>query len=518
MINRESVIGSDGGLTSGRLLVRNVFWNGVGEVGPLIAAFIAMPILINQLGTERFGMIALAWTVFSYFSLFDIGISSALTKLASDRLAVHADDAIPELIGTSLFLMTALGLLGSVLLGLFTPMLVGDLFKVPAGLQIEATGAFHLLVIALPICLTLTAFTATLAAYQRFDLINLVQSPNAMFSSLGPLAVLPFSHSIVPIIGILVVGHAVTWFVYFAMCIRAVPRMVSRMRIRAAMIPELIGFGAWAAGSNMIGMLGGSLDRFVLASMASMTALTYYVVPARILHKLRILPGIVTRVMFPALTYSLAQDRPQSRILFERGAKTLFVIMFPIALVTVAFAHELLSVWIGPGFAGHTAVLVQLLVVAALIESLGRMPGSLLWAAHRPDLSAKIQVVEQPIYFVFMFVMVYLHGALGAAIACAVRSGAGTAAYWIVARTVLPDVARGGRRLGWFALAAGVGLAIVAVPSPLEIRIGLVCAELVILAVAAWHGLLDGDDRAVLMRSIWGLAEPAPIRSGEAVQ
>ncbi len=510
-------INSGAALTSGRTLVRNVFWNAVGEVGPLIAAFVAMPILIHKLGTERFGMIALAWTVFSYFSVFDFGISPALTKLLSDRLAEHSEREIPELIGTSLVLMTVLGLLGSVLLGLFTPMLVGHLFKVPFELQAEATGAFHLLVIALPICLTLTAFTATLAAYQRFDLINLVQSPNAMFSSLGPLAVLPFSHSIVPIIGVLVAGHAVTWFVYFAMCTHAVPRMASRMRVRVEMVPELLGFGVWAAGSNMIGLLGGSLDRFVLAAMASMTALSYYVVPARILHKLRILPGTLTRVMFPALTYSLAQDRAQSRVLFERGAKTLFVIMFPIALILVAFARELLTLWVGASFAAFSAVLVQLLTIAALLESLGRMPGSLLWAAHRPDLGAKIQAVEQPIYFVLMFALVYLHGALGAAIACAVRAGAGAAATWIVARTVVPDVARGGRRLGWFTLAAAVGLALVAVPSPLEMRIGLVCAELVILAAASWHGLLGSEDRAALLQSIWGLPEPAPIRRSGAV-
>lgn len=514
---QESFTDPNASLTRGWLLVRNVAWNGAGEIGPLVAALIAMPILIHQLGTERFGMIALAWTVFSYFSLLDFGIPAALTKLASDRLAGHRGDEVPALIGTSLFLMTALGLLGSFLLGSFIPVLVGHLFKVPVAMQAEAADAFRVLVIALPICLSLTAFSATLAAYQRFDLINLVQSPNAMFSSLGPLAVLPFSHSIVPIIGVLVAGHAVTWIVYFAMCMQAVPRLAARMRVRAAVIPELMGFGVWAAATNMIGLFGGSFDRFVLAAMASMSALSYYVVPARILHKLRILPGIVTRVMFPALTFSLAQDRAQSRILFERGAKTLFIIMFPIALVVVAFAHELLSLWIGLEFAMHSAVLVQWLAVAALIESLGRVPEALMWAAHRPDLSAKIQVVEQPTYLIFMFAMVYLYGALGAAIACAVRAGAGTAATWIVARTVLPDIARGGRRLGWFALAAGAGLAIVALPSPMEIRIGLVCAELVILVAAAWHGLLDRGDRAMLSQSIWGLAEPESIHSGGAV-
>ncbi|MHB8381200.1 MAG: flippase, partial [Candidatus Binataceae bacterium] len=72
-------IPDDSSLTSGRRLIRNVIWNGVGEVGPLAAAFIAMPILIHSIGTERFGILALAWTVFSYFGLFDLGIGSALT-------------------------------------------------------------------------------------------------------------------------------------------------------------------------------------------------------------------------------------------------------------------------------------------------------------------------------------------------------------------------------------------------------------------------------------------------------
>jgi O-antigen/teichoic acid export membrane protein len=500
-------------LTSGPRLVRNVVWNALGEVGPLVAAFIAMPVLVHSLGTEKFGIIALAWTIFGYFGLFDIGISSALTKLASDRLATDRETEIPALIGTSLLLMIVLGLVGSAILAVCTPLFVEHLVKVALHMRLETERAFELLLIALPICLSTSVLTATLSAYQRFDLINLVQSPNAIYSSLAPLAVLPFSHSIVPIIGVLVVGHAVTWFVYYAMCTRAVSRMTSRMRFRIKLIPELLGFGVWVAASTLLGTLSSSFDRFVLAAMASLSAVSYYVVPARILHKLRLVPGFVSVVMFPALSYEMLENRPRARTLFERAVKAVLLITFPITLVLVAFGRELLTLWVGAGFAASSSGVLRLLAVAAFLEALGRLPGALMWAAHRPDLGAKIQSATLPFYFVFILLMVHWYGALGAAIACVARSGVMSIINWIVVRNVFPEISRTDRRLVWFSLALGGGLVLAAMPVTLDIRIEIVSVELIVLAAAAWRGLLVHEERVSVVRAISSLWKSAAVYS-----
>ena len=59
--------------------LKNVFINGMGLGGPLIFAVLCIPLLINNLGVERFGILTLMWAVVSYFGLFDLGISRALT-------------------------------------------------------------------------------------------------------------------------------------------------------------------------------------------------------------------------------------------------------------------------------------------------------------------------------------------------------------------------------------------------------------------------------------------------------
>lgn len=505
----DTGIHSDTSLTSGRRLIRNVVWNGAGEVGPLIAAFIAMPILIHALGVERFGILALVWTVFGYFSLLDLGISSALTKLASDRLATGREDEIPSLFGTALAATAAFGLIGTMLLSAFAHPVVNHLFKVSPSLQSETLRAMYVLALGIPICVTIYVLTGILAAHQRFGLINLVSSPNAILTSLGPLCVLPFSHSIAPIVAVLFLLHAITWLVYFAMCMHAVPALLRRMRFRAAMVPGLLGFGFWVACSNLVGMIMSSFDRFTIAALASVDAVSYYIVPARILHKLSVIPWLINRVLYPAFAHSLTSDRAQTRMLFDRGAKATVLFMFPIVLIVVVFARELMTLWIGATFAAHSALLVQLLAISALLEGVGKIASALSGAAHRPDVITKIQGIELPLYLGFMGTMVYWRGAEGAAIARLVRAGADAAAYWIAARILLPEIAHGGRRLAWFMLVLSAGLAMAVVPGTFEAKVGLTSAVVVVMVAAAWIVLLGADDRAKVL-TIFKLNSTSP--------
>src|SRR3954466_7987365 len=73
-------------LTGGRLLARNAAWNLITQCAPLAVAFVTIPVLIAGIGTDRFGVLTLAWITLGYFSLFDLGLGRALTKLVADAL------------------------------------------------------------------------------------------------------------------------------------------------------------------------------------------------------------------------------------------------------------------------------------------------------------------------------------------------------------------------------------------------------------------------------------------------
>src|SRR5689334_15506862 len=83
---RENVAVQATVLTSGRLLAGNAVWNLLAICSPLLVALVCLPVLKRGLGTDRLGIISLAWIIIGYFGLFDLGLSRALTKLVAEKL------------------------------------------------------------------------------------------------------------------------------------------------------------------------------------------------------------------------------------------------------------------------------------------------------------------------------------------------------------------------------------------------------------------------------------------------
>jgi len=86
-------------LARGSRLSRNTVLNLVGQCAPLLVAIFAIPLLIRGLGTDRFGVLTLAWVVIGYFSLFDLGqqdtnfLDTVAREAAPEGFDIIIDDA-----------------------------------------------------------------------------------------------------------------------------------------------------------------------------------------------------------------------------------------------------------------------------------------------------------------------------------------------------------------------------------------------------------------------------------------
>src|SRR3954471_19479567 len=210
-------------LTRGGLLARNTIWNLLGTLLPMSVAVVSIPPLIRALGLDRFGLLSLAWVIIGYFSLFDVGIGRALTKLVAEKLGAHEDHSIPPMAWTSLLLLFLLGTLGGVFTFVISPGLVNGMLKIPASLRHEALLSFYLLALSIPTVTVTSGLRGILEAQQRFRLLNLIRIPMSIFSFAGLLLALPFSHSLVPVITILVVGRVLGLLAHFFACLHTMP-------------------------------------------------------------------------------------------------------------------------------------------------------------------------------------------------------------------------------------------------------------------------------------------------------
>jgi O-antigen/teichoic acid export membrane protein len=417
----EEVTAPNTALAGRRSIAGNTLWNLLGNCFPVVVAVVCLPILKRGLGTERLGIISLAWVVIGYFGLFDLGLSRALTKLVAERIGQRRESEIPSLVWTSLFLMTGLATVGAILTFLLAPLLVERLLKVPASLSHEALGSFYWLGAAVPVVVLTAGLRGVLEALQRFRLATAIRIPMGIFTYLGPAALLPFTHSLVPIIAVLVLGRTIACAAHFWACFHAMPSLRSGFGFHRASAKPLFIFGSWMTVSNVLGPLMVTFDRFLIGSVISIAAVAYYSIPYEVVTKLWLISTALMGVLFPAFSTTSHIDRTRLVFLYECGVKYIFIVLLPLALVLVIFAPEGLALWLGNDFAHNSAPVARLLAVAVLVNSMGQVPFTHLQSVGRPDVTAKFHLMELPVYLVALFFLARHFGIAGVAVAWLLR-------------------------------------------------------------------------------------------------
>jgi O-antigen/teichoic acid export membrane protein len=502
------------GLTSGRLLARNAAWNLAAQGVPMAAAVVTIPALIAGIGTDRFGVLTLAWIFLGYFSLFDLGLGRALTKLVAERLGHGAEQSIPPLVATALGLMFALGLAGALCAGLISPWLVRDVLRVGGPLRPEALGSFLLMAALLPFAISISGLRGVMEAHQRFRVINVIKMTTGLFTLVGPLLVLPFTGNLVAVVGIIAAGKLAAWLASLIVCLRAVPGMGRRLAPRLELIGPLLRFGGWMTVANVINPIMVQMDRFLIGALLSTAAVAYYTTPYELVTKYWFLSNAVLAVAFPAFSTSFVQNRARTGRIYGRGVKYVFIILFILVFATVALAPELLGAWLGPEFARRSTFVLRCLALGVLFNGLAQVPSALLQGIGRPDLTALLHVVELPFYLALATVLIRVWGIEGAAVAWTARTALDLVFFFSAACWVLPagaTIARGVAR----ALGLVVPLlATCALPTPLAFRASVLLLVGVTTAVFGWRRLLGPDEKAPIAEVLSAAARwLAPVTS-----
>ena len=484
-------------LTSGRLLARNTVWNLIGNGAPLIVAVFSIPILIHGMGKDRFGVLTLAWALIGYASLFDIGLGRALTQLVAKKLGSGEDHDIPALVWTSLSLMLALGVAGAAVIITISTSLVHHALKVPEALQSEVVSSFRLLGFSVPAVILTAGLRGLLEAHQLFKLVNALRIPVGVFTFVGPLLVMPFSRSLVPVVGILVAGRLIGCLAHLLICFRVVPELRQRVAWHGPSAGPLLRFGGWMTVTNIVGPVMVTLDRFIIGALVSVTAVAYYATPYEVVSKLLLIPASVVVVMFPAFSTSFVKDQRKAASLYGRSVKYILLVLFPIVLLILALAQNGLTIWLGADFAQHSTRVVQWLGVGVLANGLALVPFSFVQGIGRPDLTAKLHLLELPIYLGMLFWLIRADGIEGAAIAWSVRTVFDALALFVIARRYLPKGSPMSMRTRGL-LAAGLGTLLLAVvPQKLLLKTGFLLVAILAFFYVAWFLILTPEERSL---------------------
>lgn len=502
-------------------LVRNISFNLLGTIIPLLLTVVTIPLIIKGFGIERFGVLAIAWVVVGYFGLFDFGLGRATTWFMANAWGENNKKSAAGFFWLSFCLNGVLGLIGGVLLAIMTPWLVGSLLNIPSLLKEEAIRGFFWLSLSIPLVTAGSSLVGALESQLRFGLINLVQIFADSVIKVAPLLVLLFTQRLDVVIFVMVIMRLSSFCTYMLLCIKTMPELHMYAVFQRNLLRPLLGFGGWITITNIIGPLMTYMDRFVIGSILSMYAVAYYSTPYDVVRKLQVLPLSLSRTLFPIFGAVDQKNSNSDHVhLYEQSIKYLIILMIPAVVCLIVLAEDLLKLWLGHEFAANSTMVMQILTVGAFVNALAKPPYVLIQGFGRPDVTAKIHLLEFPFYLLMLFGLIHWLGIVGVAMAWTLRVFIDTLLLRMYANRLLQKTRSSVYRntLSTTEASAFLLIGMAWFLSMLDIMSWRLCTTIILtttFALWSWFGLLKHGERFYLRNRVSHFFLKPSIRIGD---
>jgi O-antigen/teichoic acid export membrane protein len=384
----------------------------------MLVGLVTIPYLIKQIHLETFGVLTLVWSLIGYFGVFDFGIGRALTHQVSRNLSNKETHLLPRLIKTGLLIMLATGVLGGLVLAVFSHELGTKWLNVSNSLEHDTINCLLIASVGIPLTTITSGLKGILEGYEDFKTTSILR------------IILGVSNFGLPVLTVMFINHSLEYMVLSLVFARLMITIAHLMAINIKIpISELIfsqvstkaetktllSFGAWMTISNLISPLMVVADRFIISFLLGASVVAFYTVPFDFISRLLIIPTALSGALFPRFTYLFQNDKDNVKHIYSKSFNSIVIIMLLICF-TIFFGSFLgLSIWINKDFANHSWIIASVLSIGLFFNSISQIPFTAIQAHGEVNITSIIHVIEFIFYVPLLYFALHYYGLIGAA-------------------------------------------------------------------------------------------------------
>jgi len=347
-----------------RRLIVNAGFNWVSFVVPLVIAFFLSPVLISNLGDERYGIWALVESVLAYFALLDLGIGASIVRFVAKFDTTDDTEEVNRVFNTTFALFFACGII--VLLG--TSGIV-YCWERPFNVPLELADDFKLLLILLGINialrLSLGVFPAFLMGLSKYPTICVIRSGVSVASACTLYFFITRGGGLKEL-GIISVSFTILEHIMLAVCAKySFPALQVRARyVNNNTFRSIRGYSVWAFLSMIAGRISFSTDSIVIAAFLAPQYITYFAIAARLTEYAKSSMRVITTVLTPATSSLETQGKKQYiRTIFLRGTRYILYAFLPVQCGLIILGKPFLTLWLGSEYAEMSYSVIVILAI-----------------------------------------------------------------------------------------------------------------------------------------------------------
>ena len=403
----------------------NFIWVSLSLGLPGVAAALSVPLLLDTLGGERFGLITLAWGLIGYSAAFDMGVGKAATQLIADLKSRPTLESlkIKETIHTAAIITLVTSSLGAtifIIAGIFG---VGNLIIISGVDHSEIFLSIVILSLGLPLQAMGATYRGVSEAYFRFRGISIVRAVAGVSIFVFPLIVIYFDTRIHYLISSIVISRAIALLLYKILASKCIEEEIGDQKpsfSRDAAV-KLFEFGGWFTISIFLVPLVGIVDRFIISALISASAVALYVIPGELMAQSLIIVSAVTTLIFPHFIKLKRLNPKMLRGYFLNTLAIVSSVMFLVAVFLNFFGGNILQLWLQDNYREEMSKVLEVLSYGLVPYGIGAICTSMLQSNGRTDIAAKINLAEFPFFLLLVYLLIYHYGLQGAAYAWVLR-------------------------------------------------------------------------------------------------
>lgn len=378
-----------------------------------------VPIYIEYLGMEAYGLIGLFAVIQSLLMFLDAGMTPTLNREMARYIAgAHSPQSIRELLRT----------LEVICYGI-AAVIVAGLWTTSGHIATDWLKADHLPINVVESALVMMAFVVGLRLCEgiyRGSLYGLEQQIwyNAIYSLLmtlrygGALVILRWVSASIEAFFLWQAAISLLTVIVFSIRVhKTLPKAFSRVKFSYEALTRVWRFAGGMMSIAFLTMLLLQIDKVLLSRLLPLEEFGYYALAATAASVIYMIIVPVTQAVYPRIVNLSTREDPAELIaVYHQVSQLVIVLIAPAAMLLCFFAGGVVFMWSGNhDLVQNTAPLLSILVVGSFLNSLSYLPYQIQIAHGWISLLIKANVLIVLVLIPLIFLVVPKYGAVGAA-------------------------------------------------------------------------------------------------------
>jgi O-antigen/teichoic acid export membrane protein len=365
---------------------RNLLVSYVSQIYVTLIGIVIVPVYIQYMGAEAYGLIGFYAMLQAWFLLLDMGLAPTMSRETA-RFAGGALDALHlrRLLRALEGVFYAVGLLGALTLIWGADQIAAHWLKVEQLPLDQVRLAIQLMAAIIGLRWVAGLYRGAIGGFEQQVWLGQL---NAAIATARFVLVLPIFYLLgstpAHFFGYQLLVACIETILLAAKTYRLMPTMPAGVRVNWSWTPlrGVLKFSLSIAFTSAVWVFVTQTDKLVLSKLLPLGEYAYFTLAVLVAGGVSIVSGPISTALLPRLSRLQAQRDEQGLIdLYRKATQLVAVIALPVSLMLACFAEPLLWAWTGnANTAAHAAPILRLYALGNGILALGAFPYYLQFA------------------------------------------------------------------------------------------------------------------------------------------